>query len=601
MRNLLTEVSKMKNMMGLTEAEKPKYSPEVKSLVAVLKDNKVYSAQIQKFINKIEEYSKDGLVDFGLVTRGILKTLKLKGNKDINIFEFFKQLTKSLEKRKTKKEVVSPEEEPSILDKDIYKKELFFLQVELLKLQEWLKQTGKTVIIVFEGRDSAGKGSTIKKFTENLNPRYYKVIALGIPTPDERKNWWDRYRNQIEKGKINFFDRSWYNRGLVEPVMGYGSSEEYEDFMDNVQDFEESLVIDGDYLFKLWFSIDKETQAKRFDFRQKSPLKYWKYSENDEKMQDVWEKFTEYKQKLFDKTSTVNHPWVVLDSNDKKISGLNSIRYVLQNIPYTNKDEDVLNKDFPEAMTVLKPNINEQSVFDDINKTMGFNQSNKEPNFMDKWSSMAPPKDQMKPDSGGVVSDINKTIKSGLETAKKSLDKKSSNPNDVEVRTVSNKLRQFIKCSEGGDKEKKCEPALTSYRFPGEKYDTVGWGHYGEDVSNSYKKITKSVAEDLFNKDIEKNTGCVTRMLDRWKSQGLKTYKLTQGQFDAIVSYTFNSGCGGSGDPEHPGLLGSKFIQQTKLGNHEKAAEILKNENIIQPGHKVRREKESNMYKGIYS
>jgi polyphosphate kinase 2 len=408
MRNLLTEVNKIKNNMGLTEADKPKYSPEVKSLVAVLKDNKVYSAQIQKFINKIEEYSKDGLVDFGLLTRGILKTLKLKGNKDINVFEFFKQLTKSLEKRKTKKEVVSPEEEPSILDKDIYKKEIFFLQVELLKLQEWLKQTGKTVIIVFEGRDSAGKGSTIKKFTENLNPRYYKVIALGIPTPEERKNWWDRYSNQIEKGKINFFDRSWYNRGLVEPVMGYGSSEEYEDFMDNVQNFEETLVVDGDYLFKLWFSIDKETQAKRFDFRQKSPLKYWKYSENDEKMQDVWEKFTEYKQKLFDKTSTVNHPWVVLDSNDKKISGLNSIRYVLQNIPYTNKDEDVLNKDFPEAMTVLKPNINEQSVFDDVNKIMGIKPNQNSDTFWDDVNKLTGASDKSKE---GVIDGAKKMVK----------------------------------------------------------------------------------------------------------------------------------------------------------------------------------------------
>ena len=596
MRNLLTEVSKMKNMMGLQEADKPKYSPEVKSLIEFLKDNKVYSAQIQKFINKIEEYSKEGLVDFGLLTRGIGKTLKLKGSKDINIFEFFKQLTKSLEKRKTKKEVVSPEEEPSILDKDIYKKEIFFLQVELLKLQEWLKQTGKTVIIVFEGRDSAGKGSTIKKFTENLNPRYYKVIALGIPTPDERKNWWDRYSNQIEKGKINFFDRSWYNRGLVEPVMGYGSSEEYEDFMDNVQDFEESLVVDGDYLFKLWFSIDKETQAKRFDFRQKSPLKYWKYSENDEKMQDVWEKFTEYKQKLFDKTSTVNHPWVILDSNDKKISGLNSIRYVLQNIPYTNKDEDVLNKDFPEAMTVLKPNINEQSFIDVYNQLSGKSQQKQTPNLMDIWSSKAPPKNQMTPNSGGAVD----AVKAGAKKIAKIAKEKSSNSNDVEVRTVSNKLKQFIKCSEG-DKKQKCEPNLTSYRFPGEKHDTVGWGHHGEDVDKLYKKITDNVAEDLFNKDIEENTGCVTRMLDRWKGQGLQTYKLTQGQFDAIVSYTFNSGCGGSGDPEHPGLLGSKFIQQTKLGNHEKAAEILKNENITQPGHKPRREKESNMYKGIYS
>ena len=600
MRNLLTEVSKMKNMMGLQEADKPKYSPEVKSLIEFLKDNKVYSAQIQKFINKIEEYSKEGLVDFGLLTRGIGKTLKLKGSKDINIFEFFKQLTKSLEKRKTKKEVVSPEEEPSILDKDIYKKEIFFLQVELLKLQEWLKQTGKTVIIVFEGRDSAGKGSTIKKFTENLNPRYYKVIALGIPTPDERKNWWDRYSNQIERGKINFFDRSWYNRGLVEPVMGYGSSEEYEDFMDNVQDFEESLVVDGDYLFKLWFSIDKETQAKRFDFRQKSPLKYWKYSENDEKMQDVWEKFTEYKQKLFDKTSTVNHPWVVLDSNDKKISGLNSIRYVLQNIPYTNKDEDVLNKDFPEAMTVLRPNINEQSVFDDIRKISGIQPSKQEPNFMDTWSSMGQPKDQMKPNSGGVVDSVKDGAKKIAKIAKEKSSEKSSNSNNVEVRTVSNKLKQFIKCSEG-DKKQRCEPVLSSYRIPGEKHDTVGWGHYGEDVDKSYKKITDNVAEDLFNKDIEENTGCVTRMLDRWKAQGLQTYKLTQGQFDALVSYTFNSGCGGSGDPEHPGLLGSQFIQQTKLGNHEKAAEILRTENITQPGHKPRREKESNMYKGIYS
>ena len=528
MKNLLTEVSKMKNIMGLTEADKPKYSPEVKSLITVLKDNKVYSAQIQKFINKIEGYSKDGLVDFGLVTRGILKTLKLKGNKDINIFEFFKQLTKSLEKRKTKKEVVSPVEEPSILDKDIYKKELFFLQVELLKLQEWLKQTGKTVIIVFEGRDSAGKGSTIKKFTENLNPRYYKVIALGIPTPDERKNWWDRYRNQIEKGKINFFDRSWYNRGLVEPVMGYGSSEEYEDFMDNVQDFEESLVIDGDYLFKLWFSIDKETQAKRFDFRQKSPLKYWKYSENDEKMQDVWEKFTEYKQKLFDKTSTVNHPWVVLDSNDKKISGLNSIRYVLQNIPYTNKDEDVLNKDFPEAMTVLKPNINEQSVWDEYNKMMGSKPSNQEPSFLDKWSSMAPPKGQ-NPDSGGVVSDINKTIKSGLETAKKSLDKKSSNSSGGYATKCSSKAIDYIKKQEG---------------FRPEPYKdtkgilTIGYGQIkinGRPVRPG-DTITEPEASKKVN-DYVKNI-----VEPEILSYGGGHNKLTQNQFDALCSLKYNFG-----------------------------------------------------------
>jgi polyphosphate kinase 2 len=584
MRNLLTEVSKIKNNMGLTEAEKPKYSPEVKSLVAVLKDNKVYSAQIQKFINKIDGFSKEGLVDFGLLTRGILKTLKLKGNKDINVFEFFKQLTKSLEKRKTKKEVVSPEEEPSILNKDIYKKEIFFLQVELLKLQEWLKQTGKTVIIVFEGRDSAGKGSTIKKFTENLNPRYYKVIALGIPTPDERKNWWDRYSNQIERGKINFFDRSWYNRGLVEPVMGYGSSEEYEDFMDNVQDFEESLVVDGDYLFKLWFSIDKETQAKRFDFRQKSPLKYWKYSENDEKMQDVWEKFTEYKQKLFDKTSTVNHPWVVLDSNDKKISGLNSIRYVLQNIPYTNKDEDVLNKDFPEAMTVLKPNINEQSVFDDINKTMGFNQSNKEPNLMDKWSSMAPPKDQMKPDSGGVIDDINKILK----PAQSNTSQKPTGVSDKLVNFVGN-IEFFVPCVYDDAKGGKCVRGEVDCCLKGRTPSgtpTIGYGtvYYpdGRKVTPKDPSITKDKAKVYLKTN-----------LDKLANKLLALYpNLNQKQVDALSSLCYQVGFTGCT------TKAPKLSSSLKINPNSNSVKV----NFLDFTHPDRRQKEWKIYsQGIYS
>ena len=559
MRNLLTEVSKIKNNMGLEEASKPKYSPEVKSLIEFLKDNKVYSAQIQKFINKIEEYSKEGLVDFGLLTRGIGKTLKLKGSKDINIFEFFKQLTKSLEKRKTKKEVVSPEEEPSILDKDIYKKEIFFLQVELLKLQEWLKQTGKTVIIVFEGRDSAGKGSIIKTFTENLNPRYYKVIALGIPTPDERKNWWDRYSNQIEKGKINFFDRSWYNRGLVEPVMGYGSSEEYEDFMDNVQDFEESLVVDGDYLFKLWFSIEKETQAKRFDFRQKSPLKYWKYSENDEKMQDVWDKFTEYKQKLFDKTSTVNHPWVILDSNDKKISGLNSIRYVLQNIPYTNKDEDILNKDFPEAMTILKPEVNEQKI--------------KMPDITAASDSTMTKYDNPKP----IAEPIDLPDDSNLQDGSKM--------------KVSQQFWNYIKNSEGSSgkkgQPKKGEPYLQVYK-DNVGVETIGWGHTGDDVKMGMT-IDKDKALKLLYNDATKNADCVRGFLSEWKSKGLKSYMITQEQFDALVSLVFNSGCAG--------VRQSEFIKSVKIGDHKTAAEQIKNHKTLGiEGLKNRRNVEAEMY-----
>ena len=353
-------IEQVDRMLRVLTESKLSRKEHLLNIVNLLKINRIKSNKISFLLKDIKTQSDEITVDFELLERGLRKTLTKKGNKKENCEYYFESVWKSLNKRKFKDDEDESEselEEPSILPKKVFKKELFSLQVELLKLQEWLSKTNKTVIVVFEGRDSAGKGSTIKKFTENMNPRFYKIIALGIPTPDERANWWKRYEDQIEKGKVNLFDRSWYNRGLVEPVMGYGTPEEYEDFMENVQGFEESLVADGDFLFKLWFSIDKETQAQRFEFRQKSPLKYWKYSKNDEKMQEVWDKFTEYKEKLFDKTSTVNHPWVVLDSNDKKISGLNAIRYVLQNIPYENKNSELLDKEYPEAMTVLRPNI----------------------------------------------------------------------------------------------------------------------------------------------------------------------------------------------------------------------------------------------------
>ena len=324
---------------------------------------KLFNKKIERMLMDISIISKNQIIDFDLMERGLRKILLKKGDKKKNVEDYLGKIITSLKYRERSGYGTEPEsedyefdvEEPSIIPKKVFKKELYELHVELLKLQEWLRETGKTVIIVFEGRDSAGKGSTIKKFTENLNPRYYNIIALGVPTPEDRKDWWNRYKKEIKPGMINLFDRSWYNRGLVEPAMGYGSSEEYEDFIENVSDFEQDLVKDGDYLFKLWFSIDKETQAHRFDMRQKSKLKYWKYSPNDSKMQDLWDRFTEFKDKLFDKTSTVNHPWVIVDSNDKRISGLNTIRYVLQNIPYDGKDEDVLNKNYPEALTVLRP------------------------------------------------------------------------------------------------------------------------------------------------------------------------------------------------------------------------------------------------------
>ena len=365
MWELLSEVRKMKGMMGLIkedDSEMPK-DRYIKDITNILEFNGIYTGMVKKVFDEIIKLGDTQIIDFELLDKGLKRNLLKKGNKKKAIEDYFLRVYNSLKFRERGGYGVEPEsedfsfepEEPSLIPKKVYKKELYYLQVELLKLEEWLKKTGKTVIIVFEGRDSAGKGSTIKKFTENMDPKGFKIIAMGIPTPDERKNWWDRYKNQIEPGKVNLFDRSWYNRGLVEPVMGYGTDEEYEDFMENVENFENSLVENGDYLFKLWFSIEKETQAKRFQMRQQSPLKYWKYSPNDARMQDLWDRFTEFKERLFDKTSTLNHPWVIIDSNDKRISGLNAIRYILKQIPYENRNEDILNKEYPEVLTVLRP------------------------------------------------------------------------------------------------------------------------------------------------------------------------------------------------------------------------------------------------------
>jgi len=364
MEKLLKEIHKIKRIIGvdLNEGTREDYIKKIKDLLSF---NDMYTPTVSQNLESILSLSKGQIIDFELMERGLKKVLLKKGNKKKNVDSYFENIVNSLKTRERGIYNVEPEsddyefepQEPSIIPKKVYRKELYYLQVELLKLEEWLKKTNKTVIVVFEGRDSAGKGSTIKKFIENMNPKGYKVIALGIPTPEDRKNWWKRYESQIEKGKINLFDRSWYNRGLVEPVMGYGSDEEYQEFMDGVEQFENELVKDGDYLFKLWFSIDKETQAKRFEMRQKSPLKYWKYSPNDARMQDLWDRFTEFKEKLFDKTSTLNHPWIIVDAIDKKVSGLNAIRYVLKNIPYEGKNEELLNREYPEAITVLKPEI----------------------------------------------------------------------------------------------------------------------------------------------------------------------------------------------------------------------------------------------------
>jgi polyphosphate kinase 2 len=253
------------------------------------------------------------------------------------------------------------EPQKSKIKKKTFIKELRPMQVELLKLQEYVKNSGKPFVVVFEGRDSAGKGTVIKALTEYLDPKYFKVVALGIPTSDEKKNWFERYEREMEPNKMIFFDRSWYNRGIVEPVMGYSSYDEYIEFMANVPVFERKLVSSGIPLFKFWFSITPETQKKRFELRQASPLKYWKYSPNDAKSIDKWEDYTKYKKRAILRTKEVS-PWYVIDTNDKRAGILNALRVVLKNTDYPDKNEKNIGMTFPEIVTTVKEGVFEELI-----------------------------------------------------------------------------------------------------------------------------------------------------------------------------------------------------------------------------------------------
>ena len=246
------------------------------------------------------------------------------------------------------------EGEGSILARKQYDSEKYQIQIELLKLQEWVTKNNKKVAIVFEGRDAAGKGSTIKRFTEYLNPRGFKIVALGLPTDEEKQNWFGRYEKHLPKpGEIVFFDRSSYNRAVVEPAMGYCTEEQYTDFMNKVIPWEENIIKEGVILIKFWFSITQEKQIKRFELRQQSPLKYWKFSPNDAKVLDKWEIIGNYKNQMFSKTSSRQSPWVIINSNDKKIGRLNAMRYVISQINYDDKNIEIGNY-YPEVVNVIK-------------------------------------------------------------------------------------------------------------------------------------------------------------------------------------------------------------------------------------------------------
>ncbi|RXP47099.1 polyphosphate kinase 2 [Lutibacter sp. HS1-25] len=222
-----------------------------------------------------------------------------------------------------------------------YESELQKLQIELVKLQRWVVKHKKRVVVIFEGRDAAGKGGNIRRFTEHLNPRAMRVVALTKPTEIERGQWYfRRYIKELPNtGEIVFFDRSWYNRAVVEPVMGFCTEPQYQNFMVQVSEFEHMLYEDGAVIIKLWFSISKEEQLTRFNARLSTPLKRWKFSPVDKKGQELWDVYTHYKEQMFSKTHTSYSPWIIVKANDKKLARLESIRYVLSQFNYDGKDE----------------------------------------------------------------------------------------------------------------------------------------------------------------------------------------------------------------------------------------------------------------------
>lgn len=221
-----------------------------------------------------------------------------------------------------------------------YERQKYDLQVELLKLQSWVKTTGERVVILFEGRDAAGKGGAIKRFMEHLNPRGARVVALSAPTPAETGQWYfQRYVEHLPtRGEMVLFDRSWYNRAGVERVMGFCTDDEYDEFMVQAPEFERHLVRSGIHLVKLWFSVTQAEQQRRFAERQRHPLKQWKLSPIDVASLDKWHQYTVAKEEMFRRTDTTDAPWTVIRSDCKKRARLNAMRYVLHRLPYDNKD-----------------------------------------------------------------------------------------------------------------------------------------------------------------------------------------------------------------------------------------------------------------------
>ena len=251
------------------------------------------------------------------------------------------------------------------MTRDYYEHAKRLLQIELVKLQNWVKDTGQRVVIVFEGRDAAGKGGTIKRFTEHLNPRGARIVALEKPTERERTQWYfQRYVTHLPSAaEIVMFDRSWYNRAGVERVMGFCTAEEYLEFMREAPEFERMLVNSGIALTKFWFSVSRLEQRTRFVIRQVDPVRQWKLSPMDIESLDKWDGYTTAKEAMFFYTDTEDAPWTVVKSNDKKRARLEAMRHILELFDYDGKDTEVVGK--PDRKIIGPPSLlSEQAAVD---------------------------------------------------------------------------------------------------------------------------------------------------------------------------------------------------------------------------------------------
>jgi len=243
------------------------------------------------------------------------------------------------------------------LNKLKYESTLAQLQSEFVDLQKWIAKNKMRVAILFEGRDASGKGGSIKRFKEHLNPRTSRVVALTKPTEVEQGQWYFRRYIKVlpNPGEVVFFDRSWYNRAVVEPVMGFCTKKQYDKFMMQVPEFEHLLYEDNHKIIKFWFSISKGEQAERFDSRLSDPLKQWKFSPVDMKGQELWDDYTHYKEQMFSKTHTNFSPWIIVKANDKKQARLESMRYILSQFEYEGKGNSGISL-LPDPNVVMRFN-----------------------------------------------------------------------------------------------------------------------------------------------------------------------------------------------------------------------------------------------------